>query len=253
MQKDEDKLPKMKRYLSVDMLLMRTNNLSLEKWVLLENIDFLSKNEYHACFASKKTMAYYLGVSDRKIFRLVNELVEEGFVVKNNLFHLKVTQKWVEISSILAYAKMSYPMTKRQSDYDKMADDPMTKCHTKIDIYKRDNKKDIETPLIIPENTIDFELLQQFIRHREEMKKPFTQSGLNHFIQKLEKLKNEGQDISGLIYSSIISGYPDVYPDKKSNAHSRHSKRARGEQLQNGLNAQGLSDAFDLYEEIEPE
>jgi hypothetical protein len=63
----------MKRYIAIDMQVMRENNLSMFEWAFLENVYFLSNNDYHACYASKKVLAEWLGVSDsgQKVLREV--------------------------------------------------------------------------------------------------------------------------------------------------------------------------------------
>jgi hypothetical protein len=113
----------MKRYIAIDMQKMKEFELSMLEWALLENIYFLSNNDYKACYASKKALADYLGVTERHVFSLVDELTSKGFLVKTELKHLKVTEKWVNISSI-DYEKSSYDnnaegMKKVQSDYEK--------------------------------------------------------------------------------------------------------------------------------------
>ncbi|MDR1461464.1 MAG: hypothetical protein LBI78_07455 [Campylobacteraceae bacterium] len=89
----------MKRYISVDIQTMKQNGLNFEKWALLENIYFLSNNTYHACYSSKKSLAEYLGISERKLYLLLDELVKDKWLIKTELNHLKVTSKWLNLAS----------------------------------------------------------------------------------------------------------------------------------------------------------
>lgn len=106
----------MKRYIAIDFTILREHNLSLEKWALLENIYFMSNNDYKACYASKKSLAEWLGITERQIYRIINDLISDNFIIKNEFNHLKITQKWLDILMC--------------REYDKMSVDTMTKCHT---------------------------------------------------------------------------------------------------------------------------
>ncbi|MDR2099980.1 MAG: hypothetical protein LBP40_04020 [Campylobacteraceae bacterium] len=126
----------MKKYIAINMDALSENNLSMFEWALLENIYFLSNNDYHACYASKEALAEWLGVSGRQIFRFIADLTEKSFLTKNDFGHLKVTQKWLNIvsqnqenSSLTNSAKSAHTMTNCQSEgmtncqsgYDKMS------------------------------------------------------------------------------------------------------------------------------------
>jgi len=87
----------MKRYITLDMEAMNEHNLNMNEWVLLDNIYFLSNNEYHACYASKDSLRKYLGISNGKIYQIIDKLILEKFIIKTDLGHLKVTKKWINI------------------------------------------------------------------------------------------------------------------------------------------------------------
>lgn len=241
------------------MLLMRENNLSFEKWALLENIYFLSNNNYHACFASKPTLANYLLISRSQIFKLISELESCGLIIKNELGHLMVTQKWIDLSSDTTSAENTLSVQNLHQNSAKNALPPVQKMHPKRDITKRENKIDkkniqkssashIEKALIIPNSKVDGSLIQSFILYREEKGKPFTQIPLNRFVQKLEELKLQDENIEEIIETAIINGWNDVYSKKKSYVSLRDAKRAKGEALQNTLNQNGYSNIFDILQ-----
>lgn len=126
---------KWKRYVAIDMQLMRENNLSFEKWALLENIYFQSNNDYHACFASKPTLADYLLVSRRQIFKIIAELESGGLIAKTELGHLRVTRKWIDLSSETTSAKNALPVQNLHQNSAEIALPPVQKMHPKKDIY----------------------------------------------------------------------------------------------------------------------
>ena len=251
----------MKRYIAVDMFAIRENNLSFEKWALLENIYFLSNNNYHACFASKPTLADYLLISRRQIFKIISELELGGLIVKNELGHLRVTQKWVDLSSDTSSAKNAPPVQNLHQNSAKIALPPVQKMHPKRDITKRENKidkkniqksspVDTKEPLTIPSSEVDIFLIQSFIRHREEIEYPFTQTALNRFIQKLEEYRRQNENIEEMIETAIISGWKNVFPNKKPWVTAQEAKRAKGEEMQKMLNENGYSSIFDAIEDM---
>lgn len=127
----------MKRYISIDMESMRENNLSLEEWVLLENIYFLSNNEYRACYASKESLREYIGVSNGQIYKILKDLEEKGFLVKNSFGHLQITQKYLNMVCTHS-PKIGDTLQNIQSNPPKNGEDTLQKMET-----KRDNTREI--------------------------------------------------------------------------------------------------------------
>lgn len=145
----------MKRYVAIDIEAMRNNNLSFEKWAFLENVYFMSNNDYHVCYASKKTLAKHLCISERQVFKIISELEEDLFLTKNEFGHLKVTNKWLKVSCI-DYEKNADTMQKSDETYAKNADDPMQKMHTKEENLRELLRENINTPFIFsPLKTFD--------------------------------------------------------------------------------------------------
>lgn len=105
------------------------------------------------------------------------------------------------------------------------------------------------TSLTIPPTTAaPPELLEMFIQHRKELKKPLTQTALELNIRKIEKMAREGVDVVEAIEHSIASGYQGIFPAPKAKApwvDAREAKRHQGEQLQGALNTQGYANIFD--------
>ena len=126
----------MKQYISIDMTSMKNNKLTIEEWIFLENTHFLSNNKYQACFASKKTIAKYFSVSERKIYKIINTLEKKKFLKKTELKHLQVSDKWINIIS----KKNAYNMQKEENFAVKSTVDNVHKMHTKKDNSKRDIK-----------------------------------------------------------------------------------------------------------------
>ena len=95
------------------------------------------------------------------------------------------------------------------------------------------------------------ELIEMFIQHRKELKKPLTQTALELNIRKIEKMAHEGVDVIEAIEHSIASGYQGIFPAPKSKApwvDARDVKRHQGEQLQGALKEQGFNNFFDYLD-----
>ncbi|MFV7791266.1 hypothetical protein ACNO6Z_10495 [Aliarcobacter lanthieri] len=134
----------MKRYIAIDLLALKQHKLTLEEWTLLENIYFMSNNEFGWCYASKDTLRDIIQVSNGQIYKIIKKLLDNGFLVKNNeTGYLKVTQKWITISSGIVDTKgCGDPLQKMENISPKNGIDPLQKMETKIDNTKRDIKEE---------------------------------------------------------------------------------------------------------------
>ena len=140
----------MKRYFSLDLESCKNANLDTTEWLFLENIKFVQHYEGNAvsgwCSKSKKALAEHLGISERKVFLMIDELCEKGFLIKHDeTGFLKTTRKWDDICSMPAKnaePKNVEPMQNLQSDYAKNAEEGMQNLQSPT--YKKENKKDKE-------------------------------------------------------------------------------------------------------------
>ena len=140
----------MKRYFSLDLEACKNANLDTTEWLFLENIKFVQHYEGNAvsgwCSKSKKALAEHLGISERKVFLMIDELCEKGFLIKHDeTGFLKTTKKWDDICSMPAKnaePQNVEPMQNLQSDYAKNAEVGMQNLQSPT--YKKENKKDKE-------------------------------------------------------------------------------------------------------------
>ncbi|SEH05379.1 helix-turn-helix domain-containing protein [Candidatus Venteria ishoeyi] len=126
----------MKRYIAIDLLTAKQQGITLTEWALLENIHFMSNNATGYCYASKNTLAGAILVSERTVFNLIQKLTAKKFIVKNELNHLTVTDKWIAIANGNT-AKFADTMQKLQTHPAKTAVEPMQNLHIKEDIKER--------------------------------------------------------------------------------------------------------------------
>ncbi len=112
----------MKRYIAVDMVAIKEHGLTVNEWILLENIHFESNNEEGYCFSSKEKLRGYIGVSHGKIYRMIERLLENKWLKKSRHSNgLKCTEKWIEINSGHTLQKLE---SKNGHTLQKMENDP---------------------------------------------------------------------------------------------------------------------------------
>lgn len=76
---------------------MLANGLSSDEWILLSNIEFLSKNSKYIPLVSQTQLRKSLGFSRSTYNRRIKQLVSKGFLVEYNDSYA-VTTSWIDIS-----------------------------------------------------------------------------------------------------------------------------------------------------------
>jgi len=178
----------MKRYIAIDLLTAKQQGITLTEWALLENISFMSNNATGYCYASKCTLAAAILVSERTVFNLIQKLTAKKFLIKNEINHLTVTNKWIAIANGNT-AKFADTMQKVQTDTAKSADDTMQNLHIKEDI-KESNKRETRALDFLIKNAP--ELYESFHRN---FKKQLTD------FKKFTADFNDKVDVEGLDFT----------------------------------------------------
>lgn len=97
---------------------------------------------------------------------------------------------------------------------------------------KEKEKKEFQLPDYINRETWD-----GFIEMRKKIKKPLTELAITRLLNKLEKLKEQGENIEKVLEQSIINCWQDVYPvknkEEKNNGNGKYKdiKTIRAEDL----------------------
>ena len=63
---------------------------------------------------------------------------------------------------------------------------------------------------------LDEEVWDAFVEHRKTVRAPMSDMAKIRAINKLKKLKDEGEDITELLNNSIINGWKGLFPDRNS-------------------------------------
>lgn len=172
-------------------------------------------------------------LSERKIKTALDTLKTHGLIeVRNDLNENKMDHtNWYHAVSKVAEIWRpidQYETTQSIGTKRTNASDENVPLYTRVSTTPNNKQTDSKhlplTPkssvLIIPESSINQTLVQSFIDHRKEIKKPFTQKALDLFTSKLEKLHHEGYDIETMVNDSIIAGYQSIFPNPNYKQHN---------------------------------
>ena len=201
-----------KRYIAIDLLALKNAKLSLEEWTLLENIYFMSNNEFGYCYASKDTLRDIIQVSNGQIYKIIKKLICEQYLIKNKeTGYLKTSQKWLNISSGEGIQKM-------ENDSPKNGIRPLQKMETKKDTIKGDNKerknskKDLVLNMI--EERSSTALNKQALKEWVEYKKyNYKKIGITKIVKMLTSYSHEQQQ--EIVDTSIMNLYQGLFPPKQ--------------------------------------
>ena len=179
----------MKRYVAIDLVMVKQLNITLLDWVLLENIHFMQNNPTGYCYASKETLADIIGVSRKTIYRMIEKL-ENVFIEKEfKTGNLKVSNLWEKVASGTQYQNdtdcIKMTQTQYQTDTNIVSKRPL-----KEDI-KEENKGEARALDFLMNNSpSDYEVF--LIQNKKNIKD----------FEKFTKDFNDKVDIEGLEFTS---------------------------------------------------
>ena len=159
----------------------------------------------HACFLSYEKLAKSLGLTPRSVIRCVNSLLEQGFLkkasanVNNKVLQAVIPHTMTKCHSDKMSQCQNVTVTKCHTDYDKMSQQTMTKCHTKntykntVENTDKENKKESQPEIesveaeIIPPGEADASLASPTKQRKEncakEKKCPPTREAAERYAQ----------------------------------------------------------------------
>ena len=172
-------------------ILMDTN-LTINEKVLFAIIVNLSKNKEHSCKASNSYLSNMMNFTSRRIQQLLSSLKEKNYINTRNVFHEGtkiVSHRLVNISSRA----------------------PRKGVHI-------DNIEDRK--VYIEKNTELNEIFYDFIKYRQELKKPLGERSLKVTAQKLVEMSNNtAEKAKEIVNQTIEKGWLSLYElkDKSGN------------------------------------
>jgi len=132
----------MKKYCVVLWEVRRDLDVSVMEYALLDTVYYLSRKKGF-CYASREYLAEHMGITRMGLHKLVERMVERGFLSKTPSGKLVVTEKWEQIYSCedskqsLQYSKQSL-----HSDVNKVDKKGKQSLHNTNSISKDDTKRE---------------------------------------------------------------------------------------------------------------
>lgn len=98
------------------------------------------------CYASKRSMAEIIGISERSVYYNLNKLLKHGLIEKDkNTDYLKASKRWYENVVIVRSAKSSYTLQSAIGDAENHSVVNMQGLHTNDANIADNNNRDSDT------------------------------------------------------------------------------------------------------------
>lgn len=248
--------------------------ITVNEYCVADSIHKLSHNPKNAtnwCYASKKTLADALGLTERTTFAIISKLIEKKIIEQNpDTHHLKTTDLWYDTVEIYKEEEASWGMKKLHAPRRNFIDHEessytMKKLHEESSYHHeetlpdheessynkdKDNNKDINNkPPIIPQGGVG-EVLEIFEFYK---KKSGIQKSLLTDARK-QKIKNR---LKVFTLEEIKQAITNCYQDSFYNGDNERGWRANldyifrsDEKLENLLNLTPREKEDKIYADI---
>jgi hypothetical protein len=207
--------------------------------LFLENIAFWIKHNYsndtnyhegrYWTFNTQEALVDFFPYWSRdQIKRIIKKCHDAGMLVKGNFNKLSYDRTtWFSLSD---EAHKHYGLNLGRNSLRHQAKSPVSLDdiaqpipdinHIQTQIRSKDKaqrKKRVDAvivePIVLPD-WLDKESWNNFIQHRKEIGKPLKTTGIKMAIKKLERMKEQGQDIVLVIEHAISNGYQGLFEIK---------------------------------------
>lgn len=176
-----------------------------EKFLMIAISDHTNDEDF-TCWPGNKHLAKKTGLGLRTIVRLIDKLCKMGLIEKignhpnskNRILKLNLDNK--STSATMAQVP---PNTNRSAIDDKKESDT-------IILTIKNHKGDL-----LPD-WLNVDQWNEYKAMRKSIKKPLTPHAEKLAIKKLEKFKDEGQDIEEIINNSIFNSWQGLFPVKEN-------------------------------------
>jgi hypothetical protein len=175
---------------------------STQKLVLLALADWA--NDEGLCWPSINRLSAKASMAGRSIQRIIRELEQAGFVRRDEVIG-KGNKYWISIP-----LTECHPCTS--------VTPPLTECHPSPDTVSPNTleihhltTKDIRA---LPD-WLPIDAWNGWLEMRKQRKKPLTDRAASRAINKLEAMRDAGQDITEVLDRSTMNGWTDLYEIKE--------------------------------------
>lgn len=173
-----------------------------QKLVLLALADWA--NDEGLCWPSIDRLAVKTGMAGRSVQRIIRQIEDIG-LLKCDYVSGKGNKYWV--LSPLTECHPRHSVTP-----------PLTECHPTPDTVSPNTSKthQLTTKDIIgPPDWMPIDAWDGWLEMRKARKKPLTERAMARAINKLDAMRQAGQDIAEVLDRSTLNGWTDVYEIKE--------------------------------------
>lgn len=198
----------------------RTDLSSTQKLVLLALADWA--NDEGLCWPSISRLAVKSGLTSRSVQKSIRSLEETGFIKREEVFG-KGNRYWISIPMNDVHPCPTFTPPLNEVHPTPELRSPNTSYTHQL------TTKDITA---LP-NWLPIDAWNGWLEMRKQRKKPLTDRAASRAINKLQAMRDAGQDITEVLDRSTMNGWTDLYEIKE---------RANGT---NRTNQDGVSAAID--------
>ena len=196
------------------------------------------------CFMHEGNPYGYLKVGDKVILadnlhRMVGETLE---VVERWLDELSTAGVYDIENGVICSRRMirDEELRQKRAEGGKLGGNPALKIKDKVNLKvervvkqiptpssssssSSSNKEDKATDVALLPDWIPLETWVAFLEMRKKIKKPPTEHAINLLIAKLDKFRQQGQDIQAVLEKSITSSWQDVFEIKENKTFAQQA------------------------------
>lgn len=185
-------------------------NLNWTEKITLIEIDSLDGN--NGCFASNEHFAKHLMISKDRAGKIINKLVQEGYVIRNIIYK----QGTKQIDKRILRSTIRYSQ-KQLEGIGKNDCNPLVENNqdNNTNINNKKEKRKTEFDELINQYTENKKLkdtIYEFIKHRKSIKSTLTTLALKKIITKLDVLAKDDNTKIAILENSIMNGWRGVFP-----------------------------------------
>lgn len=179
----------------------RSDISSTQKLVMLALADWA--NDDGLCWPSIDRLAQKTGMAGRSVQRIIRDLEQVGLVKRDEVVG-KGNRYWILTPLTDCHPRHSVTP-------------PLTECHPTPDTVSPNTPKTPHLPVNVIRGLPDWLPLDAWdgwLEMRRAKKKPMTGRAMHRALNKLEAMREAGQDIAEVLDRSTMNGWTDIYEIK---------------------------------------
>ena len=169
----------------LDLDLIKKLDLSLEELAILYII-----SKYDVCNLSKLELANIIAISERKVYRIINKLIDKNYIEKKDDGLINKVNSIKEPKAVVPVANKEKPKEKK----DEVKEKPTKKKDKFEEILSQMKKEKLEAL-----TELHIKILRDFYEYRKKIKAIKTARPLEMYLNQLKKIQDAGYKVSEAI------------------------------------------------------